>query len=41
VPPESERLLSIGEIFGHKHYSLPRTGETLWKWCQVPSSLPV
>ncbi|NP_001334067.1 coiled-coil domain-containing protein 190 isoform X1 [Mus musculus] len=29
VPPESERLLSIGEIFGHKHYSLPRTGETL------------
>ncbi|XP_021026700.1 coiled-coil domain-containing protein 190 isoform X1 [Mus caroli] len=29
VPPESERLLSIREIFGHRDYSLPRTGETL------------
>ncbi|XP_021054873.1 coiled-coil domain-containing protein 190 [Mus pahari] len=29
VPPESERLLSIGEIFGHKDYSLPRTGGKL------------
>ncbi|XP_052056295.1 coiled-coil domain-containing protein 190 [Apodemus sylvaticus] len=29
VPPESERLLSIGEIFGHGDYSLPRAGETL------------
>lgn len=29
VPPESERLLSIGEIFGHGDYSLPRAGEKL------------
>ncbi|KAL0590854.1 Coiled-coil domain-containing protein 190, partial [Plecturocebus cupreus] len=27
VPPESERLLSIGEIFGHGESSLSRTGE--------------
>ncbi|XP_034369522.1 coiled-coil domain-containing protein 190 isoform X2 [Arvicanthis niloticus] len=29
VTPESERLLSIGEIFGHRDYSLPRAGEKL------------
>lgn len=29
VPPESERLLSIGEIFGHRDYSLPRAGGKL------------
>ncbi|XP_028613401.1 coiled-coil domain-containing protein 190 [Grammomys surdaster] len=29
VPPESERLLSIGEIFGHREYSLPRAGGKL------------
>lgn len=29
VSPESERLLSIGEIFGHRDYSLPRPGEKL------------
>lgn len=29
VPPESERLLSIGEIFGHRDYSLPRAEEKL------------
>uniref|UniRef100_A0A8C6W1D0 Coiled-coil domain containing 190 n=1 Tax=Nannospalax galili TaxID=1026970 RepID=A0A8C6W1D0_NANGA len=27
VPPESERLLSIGEIFGHGDFSLPRAGQ--------------
>ncbi|XP_043423486.1 coiled-coil domain-containing protein 190 [Prionailurus bengalensis] len=27
VPPESERLLSIGEIFGHKESLQPRTGQ--------------
>ncbi|XP_015843262.3 coiled-coil domain-containing protein 190 isoform X1 [Peromyscus maniculatus bairdii] len=29
VPPESERLLSIGEIFGHGDSSLPRAGKRL------------
>ncbi|CAO2638258.1 Coiled-coil domain-containing protein 190 [Lemmus lemmus] len=29
VPPESERLLSIGEIFGHGDVSLPRVGKKL------------
>ncbi|XP_005071537.2 coiled-coil domain-containing protein 190 isoform X2 [Mesocricetus auratus] len=31
VPPESERLLSIGEIFGHRDSSLLREGKTLSK----------
>ncbi|XP_057626311.1 coiled-coil domain-containing protein 190 isoform X2 [Chionomys nivalis] len=29
VPPESERMLSIGEIFGHGDASLPRAGKKL------------
>ncbi|ERE73197.1 putative coiled-coil domain-containing protein [Cricetulus griseus] len=29
VPPESERLLSVGEIFGHGGSSLPREGKKL------------
>ncbi|XP_038165421.1 coiled-coil domain-containing protein 190 [Arvicola amphibius] len=29
VPPESERMLSIGEIFGHRDTSLPRAGKKL------------
>lgn len=29
VPPESERMLSIGEIFGRRDASLPRAGKKL------------